>query len=126
MRKKMVLVFALLLALTAVAATCATTMRRDRITWKNINRIKPGMTEAQVQDIFGVPAGVYNATNPTLPVLDPRAKCWVGDGAGVEVWFDQDARVVDTALFGVDRERNARHVTINWLRGALDSLDGKP
>lgn len=125
MRKKMVLVFALLLALTAVAATCATTMRRDRITWKNINRIKPGMTECRCKT-----SSVSQLACTTPPTRRfrcwTRAKCWVGDGAGVEVWFDQDARVVDTALFGVDRERNARHVTINWLRGALDSLDGKP
>jgi hypothetical protein len=115
----------LVLGLAAITTTGVTSGRCDRITWKNINRIRPGMTERHVEEILGVPAGVYNASNPAVPSI-PGGKWWIGDGPAVVVFFDEEGKVSDHALLGVDRERNCRHVAIEWLRGALDCLDGTP
>jgi len=123
MRKRLVYTCGLLLCAAVLTMTWFGSPRRDRITWPNVNRIKPGMTEAEVQEILGVPPGVYNADNPAFP-SSPDAKHWVGpDGAGIGVWFDAQGKVRQTVLIPVDREMNSRRTAIGLLQNALKKLD---
>lgn len=100
--------------------------RKDRITWKNIERIQIGMTEAEVEAIFGVPPGNYNATELFVTDdHDPR-RIWIGDGPGVALRFDADGRVSEIRRLATPKEMNFRRRVVgstrNWMNGLFDMM----
>jgi hypothetical protein len=94
-----------------VCNTAADGVKATPITRENIEKIKTGMTEEEVEAIFAVPAGVHgkgvltgtyglvpwvswNATGLEL-IKKQGGKEWVGEDCGVYVRFDEVGRVND-------------------------------
>lgn len=80
-----------------------------RITYESFARIKEGMTEKEVESIFGVPAGDYETKKrPPLPnhhLLTPttvpcEVKVWKGNGLTICIWFDAGGKVLDSRSVG--------------------------
>jgi hypothetical protein len=75
-----------------------------RINLDSFARIQPGMTQAEVEAILGVPPGDYAAAGSVRPTLGvnpnelpagARREDWWAEEAAVAVWFGQDGRVVN-------------------------------
>jgi hypothetical protein len=102
----------------------------DGINRQNFERLQAGMTEKQVEAVFGVPAGYYGGfvTHPFGPddprfkddclsdrlaregVILPaaRARMWVGQHGWAVVAFDRSGNVIPTGLtFSDPRVLNA-------------------
>ena len=89
-----------LVALAGVAAFVAWP-RVDRITRENADRIRPGMTQAEVEAILG-PPGDYRSGATVLAYDDGMsaakvgrtAEDWVNDRGAITLEFNQAGRVV--------------------------------
>src|SRR4051812_42356021 len=97
---------ALLAGLLLLAAlTCVARLGKPRhhINPETIACIEEGMTERDVEELLGVPAGDY-ATRPVsgrfFEGSTPRGrgvmKKWQADEATIWVWFDEEAKVTAT------------------------------
>ena len=95
----------LLMGLVTTAATMGClalwlTSLRHRINEESVKLIQEGMTQADVQAVFGVPPGDYS--NGGIPIysrdsdwLEPvDRKEWIGDAVAVEVFFDSAGKVL--------------------------------
>src|SRR6478752_5008307 len=122
-RRAMLAILSVAIGLAVLTLICANT-RKDRINWKNANRLKEGMTEAQVEEIFGVPAGIYNADLQWVPIPADH-KLWFGDGAGVEVWFDDAGRVSAIGFMSTPKEQTRRRDAVTTVRGWVNELFDK-
>jgi hypothetical protein len=97
---------------------------RHRINRETIALVQEGMTEAEVEALFGVPAGNYSGgrgelafmTGRRLRALSPSCKEWVGDETGARVAFDADGRVVWTLCGVVLYEETLLDRVRRWLR----------
>lgn len=110
-RRKRMLLWAVLLVVLAVSGTVAVrsaTRRDHRITHENAEKLRAGMSLADVEALFGVPAGIHTAGDQwafAFPMSEDnrrvkeaqRRGCthleWVGDDVGVEVFFEADGKV---------------------------------
>jgi len=86
-------------AITAGFVVAVYFVFRPGIPKHNINpasfqKIKEGMTLAEVEAIFGVPAGVYTTRPYKRDVHAEDALEWVGDEGALFVWFDQETKTV--------------------------------
>jgi hypothetical protein len=85
------------------------TAPKHQITSEQTEKIQPGMSSADVEALFGVPPGLYTAGDhvqfafPMGPngrhVSDEdRQRCtrlvWVGDDVGVQVFFEENGKVL--------------------------------
>jgi hypothetical protein len=109
-------------------ATPVISQEAGRINWKNYEKIRKGMTEKDIEKIFGVPFGQY--TSGKISCLVPTAsitlqistnripdsllsskgaglslshKAWVSNELGVWVFFDDQGRVFATRGYPVTR-----------------------
>lgn len=104
------------------------TGRKDRITPANIARIEIGMTEGEVEEILGVPAGHYNKTSPPVKIDpdDGRCKIWVGDSPGVALLFEK-GKVAKIDRVTVPREKTLRraiHSSVHsWVERVFTAID---
>jgi hypothetical protein len=65
-----------------------------------VNRIQPGMSAAEVEEVMGLPPGNYSdysevrrgGSDPT----ENRFRRWMWNDATVKVWFDADDHVIRT------------------------------
>jgi outer membrane protein assembly factor BamE (lipoprotein component of BamABCDE complex) len=109
--RKIALSAAALLVLIAVAfAVYCYTRPQPRIDEETLAKIKDGMTEREVIDVIGAPAGNYGLGDGEMPFLlwysnEPKgvAKDWLGHENGLRVWFDSDGKVVASRLSAVWR-----------------------
>ena len=99
-----------------------------RISRQSYERIRAGMSEAEVADLLGVRAGDYT-THPTeLPFCgtgDPREeyaprvgadeRIWKSNLCQIEVVFDEDGVIVSKALTPVWK-RSRLEAMFDWLR----------
>jgi hypothetical protein len=112
-RQRWPVLLALLVAFGALAVAFVCLPYRSRVTRENCERIQKGMTEAEVRSILGKPwddslldpEGRY-PNEKTLVVYDLereseqpylgkwRSSYWMGDDAGVCVYFDHDGGVI--------------------------------
>jgi hypothetical protein len=71
---------------------------KHNINLASFEKIKKGMTLAEVEAILGVAAGDY-ATEPTTSHCNgwwgPGDKEWVGDEGVISVWFDPQGKIMD-------------------------------
>lgn len=121
-RKRLLLILGCLASvLLAGYVTLRLTAPRHRITGENIEAIREGMTEEEVEAILGAPAGDYSSkqtggqfpeieiiiiphrrsrpewkiiTGPDL-VKSRGGKYWVGEATGVWVRFDEAGQVAE-------------------------------
>jgi hypothetical protein len=118
MRKRLLLILGCLASmLLAGYVTLRLTAPRHRITKETIEKIQKGMTEEEIEAVFGVPAGVYGkgaltgvyavAPPPGTPqllgltgkhfglelIVFERGKEWVGEDVCVYCRFDEASRV---------------------------------
>jgi hypothetical protein len=84
--------------------------RTDRITRENYERIKEGMSRAEVESLLGAPGDYrtgpvgyqtaeYKAAvgrPPSISLRGTKPALWLGDHALVEVAFGQDGRALDS------------------------------
>jgi hypothetical protein len=74
---------------------------KHNINLASIEKIKAGMTLAEVEEILGVPPGDYTTT-PTTSLSDgwmgPGDKEWAGDDGVISVWFDPQGRILAANL----------------------------
>lgn len=85
-------------------------------------KIRIGMTQGQVEAIFGVPPGNYStaldADSPEVPVTrrpELRREDWMSDEGGAAVYFGPDGRVADCTLWVVPgRKMAARERVRKW------------
>jgi hypothetical protein len=100
MRKRTLLVALAALAVVGAAGVVVLWPRADRITEANLERIKEGMSRAEVDAILGGPPGDYR-TGPTEPgrrtvfTLGPPPERWLADAGVAYVSFDDAGRVQD-------------------------------
>jgi SmpA / OmlA family len=98
-RRRQALLIALLLAgLLAYSLLWLAVCPQHRITPANVDRIQPGMTRAEVEAIFGVPAGEYEGATMAFGGMPPGARhsgddVWVSRVAAVDITFDDEGRV---------------------------------
>jgi hypothetical protein len=85
-----------------------------RVTLDAAERVCAGMTQREVEDIFGVPPGDYSSQPGTvhpegLPKRPPdlRREDWTADEGGTVVYFDEDGRVVDRIVWVAPGQRTA-------------------
>jgi hypothetical protein len=101
------------LCIEGIALACGMFLPRHRITNETIGQIRRGISEEEVVELLGAPAG-YRAFGKDGwlcwggPFRDNRTETWVGDEAGVEVYFDQADRVLGCSQLRVED-------TIEWL-----------
>ena len=77
------------------------TAPKVRIDNTTYNRVRPGMTQEDVEQIFGGPPKDYSSGNPPprdvgLKTIGPFVgvpKTWISDEADVRVWFDEGGKV---------------------------------
>jgi hypothetical protein len=82
----------------------------DRITERNCNRIEPGMTAAQVEDILGrKPDAVITVGGIELQ------RTWIGRTGSIDVAFDHDGRVVSRMPFMRMREEAVLDRLRSWF-----------
>ena len=82
----------------------------DRITERNCNRIKPGMSPAQVEDILGrKPDAVITVGGIELQ------RTWIGRTGSIDVAFDDDGRVVSRMPFMRMREESVWDRLRSWF-----------
>jgi hypothetical protein len=116
-RKRLLLVLAALAAL-AVAGTAVLWPRRPRVTREKFDRIREGMTRADVEAILGPPGDYRNGPTRYEKVGPPeglrlfRREFWWYDDGTFDVGFDGTGRIRWSVLFP------ARRVNA----GALDNL----
>lgn len=98
--------------------------REDRITWENIYRVQSGMTEAEVEAIFNVPAGNYHREGFMVTPAEEYKPCklWLGDGQGIMLRFDAAGKVCEKVNLAVPRERTPRRATVVGVRGWIERL----
>jgi hypothetical protein len=97
----------LLFAVAAVVAACALPLALSppsgpgsQITRARYERLREGMTEAEVDAVFGVPAGHYGSPGGCVTLEEVsfpgavRHREWWGDAGNVEVGFGADGRLV--------------------------------
>ena len=81
-----------------------------RIDAESYENIKKGMTENEVEGIFGVPAGdydppmknerIYPVSDLFVPAVPAEAKEWKGRGLVVTIWFDDTGKVFHSQMRG--------------------------
>jgi hypothetical protein len=82
----------------------------DRITERNCNKIVPGMTAAQVEDILGrKPDAIVTVGGVELQ------RTWIGRTGSIDVAFDDDGRVVSRMPFMRMREESVLERLRSWL-----------
>jgi hypothetical protein len=74
---------------------------KHNINLASVEKIKPGMTLAEVEEILGVPPGDYT-TGPTTSLCDgwlgPGDREWAGDDGVISVWLDPQGRILAANL----------------------------
>jgi hypothetical protein len=71
---------------------------------ENCEKIQPGMTEAEVEEILGLPDGNHTSGRvkivpPPILVMGPLPppwKDWIGDEGTIRVFFDEAGKVLAT------------------------------
>jgi hypothetical protein len=78
----------------------------QRINPHTVLRVRPGMTQEQIEAIFGAPPGDYSSEMrghqaKGLPQRPPelRREDWTADEGGAVVYFGADGRVKDAVLW---------------------------
>ena len=110
MRKRRLLILGLLpLLLFAGYLALWLTSPKHRIDRQGYGKIQLGMTEEEVEDILGAPAGnhaisslrateelVMGETSHWLDESKCTLKTWVSDSAEIGIWFSEDGKVMKT------------------------------
>jgi hypothetical protein len=96
---------------------------------RSVHRINPytamkvrlGMTQAQVEAIFGAPAGDYASgakagqrRAPSDRRPDLRREDWTADEGGAVVYFGQDGKVADATLWLVPHKASQFETIRKW------------
>ena len=135
MRKRLLLILAWVASvLLAGYVTLRLTAPRHRITEENIEAIKEGMTEKEVEAILGVSAGAYGSKAdtgvylllPSRPILVAPVsgvelikrrggKEWVGADVSLYVLFDEVGRVKEMLVGVVDGDETFLDKLRRWL-----------
>ena len=96
-------------ALTAACGALALVVVATVALWpvsieERVDRIRPGMNKAEVEKIMGVPHGnysretiIHHGGGAGVDPADNLPLRWKWDDATVEVWFNQDGQVIQTA-----------------------------
>jgi hypothetical protein len=81
----------------------------DRITQANCNRIRPGLSATQVEDILGrKPDGVINLGGNIQ-------RTWIGRTGSIDVTFDGEGNVVSRMPFLQFREASILERIRSWI-----------
>jgi hypothetical protein len=90
------------------------------------DKIKPGMTQAEVEKALGGPPGDYR-TKPGLPGVDGwsglpfgRLETWSGDSGDVLVCFGEDGLVQRAVFLEVSRQEPSPAATAKWRLKRLE------
>jgi outer membrane protein assembly factor BamE (lipoprotein component of BamABCDE complex) len=85
-----------------------------RVTCENCERIKEGMTEAEVRAILGKPwdDSLFDPERPSMVVelqgpIWKYSRQWVGDDCEIFVTFDDNGRVMNRVLASARRPRSS-------------------
>jgi hypothetical protein len=89
MGRRRLLPAAVALAVIAGAVIAWPRLPRPGVTRANYERIRGGMTRAEVEGIFGGPG------EPSSSDQADGNRLWRGPGLAVLVWFDEQGRVID-------------------------------
>jgi hypothetical protein len=132
MRKRLLILAALVLAALGAAWAVQFHQRSERlargrlIDREHCDRIKKGMTQAEVEAVLGAPPGDY-AARPGFVVgveregdnQGPRSETWRADGAQLRVVFDGQGKVQGKVyiLATVTREPSLAERVRDWFRG---------
>jgi hypothetical protein len=113
-RRKKLLSFGISAGLVVVVYFAfRTSAPKHNINGASFEKIKQGMTLAEVEAILGGPAGDYT-TRPTISECDgrlgPGDKEWVSDDAAISVWFDPKGGILDASVSPVFRRND-----LTWL-----------
>ena len=95
-------------------------------TYEAFLRVKDGMTQAEVEQVLGMPPGDYS-TRPTnflcasttsspMPKEMRYHRSWAGNDLLVDVYFDQNGRVVRAESWGNLREATWQERARRWLQ----------
>jgi len=123
MRRRTLLVVLAGLAVVVAAGVVVLWPRPERITRENFERIKEGMSQAEVEEILG-PPGDYT-TEPTdwenysdlrgLLATDETMSTWVFDEPVMIVVFDKKSgRVIGKLMNKNDRQNTGALYTLLW------------
>jgi outer membrane protein assembly factor BamE (lipoprotein component of BamABCDE complex) len=125
MRKRVVLILVVLaIALLGGYLLLWATAPTDSITADNAAKIYEGMTEPDVEQVLGGPAGVYHPDGETWAwvlengriTIGHRRKIWVGRAGGIRVHFDEGGRVaVSQWVDGPERSLDLLAKLRRWL-----------
>ena len=72
-----------------------------RINENSFALIKSGMSQRDVENVFGCPPGDYSSGGDYIPAsqferVSSKCKVWIGNELAVEVFFDKSDRVIKT------------------------------
>jgi hypothetical protein len=131
-RKRKLMLAIAVLAVAVVAVPVGLHVWRQRhapgrfIDREHFARIKKGMTQAEVEAIFGVPPGVYTKKQHfffdmrSLSMLGPgeRVATWTGDQGWVDVVFDEHGAVESSQFEQGTQLRGPSYLEqiLAWLR----------
>jgi hypothetical protein len=111
MRWQMWAGFLVVLVLLVGVGTLCLVGPQDRITERNCNRIKPGMSAAEVEDILGrKPDAVITVGGVELQ------RTWIGRTGAIDVTFDDNDRVVSRMPFMRMHEESFLDRLRSWFR----------
>src|SRR6266581_762902 len=121
MRKRFLLFFALLTSVLVIGfATHLLLMPRPRINLDAVQKIEPGMTRKQVEDLLGVAPGNYSQGGKAEYFgwgfeRPPWGEEWIGDEVAIIVRFDDDDIVIGRGAGWVRRTEDWYFKVRVWL-----------
>jgi len=96
-RRWLLLGLAILATAVAGSMVLLLTAPRHRINEDSVKLIQNGMTQAEIEVVFGVPPGDYSSGGLRVYWEEPQKRLdrkeWTGDAVGVEVFFDPSGKV---------------------------------
>jgi hypothetical protein len=96
-------------------------------------RLRVGMTQQQVEEVFGLPPGDYSSRPdqdrpPDIGKRRPDLRCeqWVGDGFGAAIYFDRDDKVADFELWLTNPPAKTWKDRLkSWFYAAKDRIEAR-
>jgi hypothetical protein len=127
LRRRRVLVLAgILLALVAVAVWLCSPKKGD-FDVAQFDQIRVGMTQPEVEDILGCPAGNYRRAAKVGSRVDSpspegmRVKTWMNDRIRIDLGFDSDGRVISKRCSPVSSQ-SEEFGPRRFIRNALQKI----